>query len=203
MSRPQRPGRLAAFTGYLQQRWQAGCQNAVTLFREIAERGYSGSLNLVQRYVKPWRQACRTHCPRRSAEPASTRCVRWWLLGHFSLDDSDLKAHQMAVVERLCQLCPVVRTAQELAQRFVAMVKERRVDDLNVWLDDVRASQIAELEGFAFGLRQDWEAVVAALSTEVSNGQTEGPVNRLKMRKRQMYGRANFDLLRRRVLMPG
>jgi len=129
--------------------------------------------------------------------------VRWWLLGHFSLDDSDLKAHQMAVVERLCQLCPVVRTAQELAQRFVAMVKERRVDDLNVWLDDVRASQIAELEGFAFGLRQDWEAVVAALSTEVSNGQTEGPVNRLKMRKRQMYGRANFDLLRRRVLMPG
>ena len=80
------------------------------------------------------------------------------------------------------------------------MIKERRVEALDAWLKDAVASQIAELKGFAKSLRQDYAAVEAALSSEWSNGQVEGQVNRLKLVKRSMYGRASFDLLRARVL---
>ncbi len=72
-----------------------------------------------------------------------------------------------------------------------------------MWVADAVASSIAPLASFARGLRDDWEAVVAGLSLKWSNGPVEGSVNRIKMIKRQMFGRANFDLLRRRVLPDG
>jgi transposase len=71
---------------------------------------------------------------------------------------------------------------------------------LTGWLDEAESSGVAEFESFADALKRDHEAVKATLSCERSNGQTEGQINRLKMIKRQMYGRANFDLLRARVL---
>jgi transposase len=113
---------------------------------------------------------------------------------------SDLRQKQMTFVERLCQLCPEVKTAQELALGFVGMVKERRAADLDAWLEVATTSSVAELKGVAKSLRQDMAAVKAALSSEVSNGQVEGQVNRLKLIKRSMYGRAKLDLLRARVL---
>jgi transposase len=79
-------------------------------------------------------------------------------------------------------------------------VRTRAQADLDPWLAAAARSQIAELVSFARGIRQDEEAVAAALRSPYSQGQTEGQVNRLKMLKRQTYGRANFDLLRRRVL---
>jgi len=77
---------------------------------------------------------------------------------------------------------------------------KRRGGDLAAWTQEAEASGSVELQGFVRSIRQDWAAVVAGLSQEISNGQTEGQVNRLKTIKRQMYGRANFDLLRKRVL---
>lgn len=77
------------------------------------------------------------------------------------------------------------------------MVKERRPERLDDWLD---AAEQTELESFARSLRKDYEAVRAALSYEWSNGQVEGQIHGLKLVKRQMYGRANFDLLKQRVL---
>jgi len=84
----------------------------------------------------------------------------------------------------------------------VQMVKNRRVEALNPWLLDCEGLGIVQLQSFALGLRQDYDAVHAALAYSWSNGQTEGQVNRLKFIKRQMYGRAKFDLLRLRVLAP-
>ena len=80
------------------------------------------------------------------------------------------------------------------------MVRERQSESLLSWLEDATRSGIDALKGFAKGIKQDLEAVTNALSLTWSNGQTEGQVNRLKLIKRQMYGRANFDLLRKRVL---
>jgi transposase len=94
----------------------------------------------------------------------------------------------------------VLKEAGELAREFVRIVKEGREPDLDGWLTKVRASACQELRLFARGLNQDLAAVRNALLFEWSNGQTEGQVNRLKMIKRQMYGRAGFDLLRARVL---
>jgi transposase len=105
-----------------------------------------------------------------------------------------------AFAEGLCNLCPEVAAAAGLAREFNRMVKERCAEALAGWLDAAAKSGMTEFEAFAAGLRRDHEAVVAALSCEWSNGQTEGQINRLKTIKRQMYGRANFDLLRARVL---
>ncbi|MFC1960855.1 transposase, partial [Chloroflexota bacterium] len=76
------------------------------------------------------------------------------------------------------------------------------VDALDRWLADAQSSAVTRLKTFAEGLLKDYKAIRAALEFEWSNGQVEGQVNRLKVLKRIMYGRANFDLLRLRVLHP-
>jgi transposase len=92
---------------------------------------------------------------------------------------------------------------QLLVQQFWAMVCERKRDQLQTWLSQAKMAGIVEIKNFAHGLEKDIQAVEAALTYQWSNGPTEGHNNRLKMIKRQMYGRAKFDLLRKRVLYSG
>lgn len=100
----------------------------------------------------------------------------------------------------MCQTNANVAAAYDLSQAFLQMVRERQADDLLPWLETVGKNGPDALRGFVWGLRRDYAAVKGALTVKWSNGQTEGQVNRLKLIKRQMYGRANFDLLRLRVL---
>ncbi len=100
------------------------------------------------------------------------------------------------------QACPEITTAYQLAQDFAAMVRERKSKALGDWLQTAADSGVVELSSFAHGLRRDLAAVTAGLSLPWSSGQVEGQVNRLKMLKRTMYGRAGFGLLRQRVLTP-
>jgi len=93
-----------------------------------------------------------------------------------------------------------VAEAYDLGQRFTEMVRERQHESLLPWLEDATNSGIDALKQFAKGIMQDLDAVTNALLLPWSNGQTEGQVNRLKFIKRKMYGRANFDLLRKRVI---
>lgn len=104
--------------------------------------------------------------------------------------------------ERLCAHAPAVATTHQLAQAFIEMVQERQAPALEDWLARATASSIPELQTFTAGIERDKPAVVAALTLPFSNGQVEGQVNRLKLIKRMAYGRANFDLLRQRVLAP-
>ena len=83
------------------------------------------------------------------------------------------------------------------------MVKSHSATHLDSWLDDCGKSDMPDLVTFASGIKADYEAVKAALTTRWSNARTEGHVNRIKMIKRQMFGRANFDLLRKRILYYG
>ena len=103
-------------------------------------------------------------------------------------------------LERMKQSDEDVGEAYGLGQGFISMIRERQPDALLPWLEDTVKSGIDTLKGFANGIQQDLAAVMNALSLPWSNGQTEGQVNRLKLIKRQMYGRANFDLLRKRVI---
>ena len=82
------------------------------------------------------------------------------------------------------------------------MLSQQVPEKLDDWLEQMESCGVKKLQNFALGLRQDYGAVRAALIYDWSNGQVEGQVNRLKTIKRQMYGRANFDLLRQRVLGP-
>jgi transposase len=112
----------------------------------------------------------------------------------------ELTDEEKKTVELLCHLSPEVGRAQQLALSFVEVIKERRVDALREWLIRAQRSEVAEFATFANGLTADLQAVRAALEYEWSNGQVEGQVHRLKLVKRQMYGRGNLDMLRARVL---
>jgi hypothetical protein len=112
-------------------------------------------------------------------------------------DVEDLTKPQCAYIDRFLAIAPEIATARALAGRFADMVRQRLADDLDGWLDDAENS---ELRSFAAGLRQDKVAVRAALTTPWSNGQTEGQITKLKLLKRQMYGRAKLDLLRARLV---
>ena len=112
-------------------------------------------------------------------------------------DLAALAAPDRGYVEQLLALSPALAVARDLAQRFGALVRTHSADALTPWLAD---AQNSEMRGYAAGLRQDEQAVRAALMLPWSSGQVEGQVNRLKLVKRQSYGRAKLDLLRARLV---
>ena len=107
---------------------------------------------------------------------------------------------QQDYLDRLCQEDAHIAQTYELIQQFTTMLREREGERLDEWLDRVEKQGVPELQSFAAGLKKDYDAVKAGLTLEWSNGQTEGQVHRLKLLKRQMYGRGSFKLLRKRVL---
>lgn len=204
--RRQRRSLLDSYFPYISARWEEGCRNVSELWRELVERGYRGSYKSLNNYLHrrpappPARQpqgGKRVQVRRNTllmSAPGPRRAV--WML----LKPERLKETEQQVVETLCQLSPEVKQATALARRFMQLVRERQADQLNEWMSEVAGSQLPELKAFARGLEQDRAAIEAALREEWSNGQTEGQVHRLKLLKRQMYGRAKFDLLRAKVL---
>ena len=92
-------------------------------------------------------------------------------------------------------------SARRLAQHFLRLVRERRGRELEQWVAEVHKTGPPELRGFSRNLRHDWDAVHAGLTQPWSSGSVEENVNKLKVAKRQMFGRARFDLLRKRVLL--
>jgi transposase len=122
--------------------------------------------------------------------------VVWWLLGR----RQQRTVEETAFVERLTSQCPRIALAQSLVQEFFGLVRRREGASLEEWTAKVEQSGLPDLKSFCRGLRRDWDAVLAGLTLEWSNGPVEGQVHRLKMLKRQMYGRASFALLRVRVL---
>ncbi len=208
--KPHRLGKsiLDPYLPYLERRFRAGCENAQQLWREIQQQGYPGT----KRQVMKWLQLKRTHlspttpyakraeppAPRKTSAIPSSKQLAWFLVRDDTVDFSQTEHLLLTHLRQHSQLA----TVYALAQRFIHMVKTRAATALDAWLVESEQSSIYSLHTFALGLRQDVAAVRAALETAWSNGQTEGQVNRLKLIKRQMYGRAKFDLLRLRVIHP-
>ena len=195
-----KPGKVQPFAEYLQERWREGCHNACQLYREIKALGYNGHVKVLQAYLQSWRKLLPEdirHLQTVPPEPPpAPRTVSWWLL----LAEEKLKEPERAFVAEITSRQPILKTAQSLAQEFRRLLQARDESQFDRWLAAVEASEISELQNFARGLRRDEAAVRAAMQSEWSNGQTEGQVNRLKLLKRQMFGRAKFDLLKQRVL---
>ncbi|MEA2525371.1 MAG: hypothetical protein QOF73_2598 [Thermomicrobiales bacterium] len=195
---------LAEHRPYLDRRWAEGCHTVARLCRELRERGYTGSCTLVYGYAACLRTGIpppeTTPAPRTGApppaQPLPPREVAWLLLR----TADKLTESERQYLEAVRQADPALATAVDLTREFLAMVRHRQPDRLDAWLLTASASGIAELQGLVAGLERDKAAVAAALSERWSNGQTEGQVLRLKLIKRQGYGRATFDLLRKRVL---
>lgn len=189
---------LHPYHPYLRERVQAGCHNAAQLLREIQKQGYKGGATLVRDAVAELEQDApgvpeKEKQRKRSFSP-SRLC--WLLFRH----EEDLSEEDRLEATTLQSAHPEVKLACELAQAFIQMVRERESTSLEPWLQQVQASDLPELCRFAGGIERDKAAVQAALSLTWSNGPVEAQVQKLKLVKRQMFGRANFDLLRQRVL---
>lgn len=111
-----------------------------------------------------------------------------------------MTGEQTQELEQVRALSSHLTTAFTLAQAFVKLLREKRVEALPAWLESVHTSSVRELRQFAQGIERDRAAVEAGISRPERNGQTEGHVTRLKLIKREMYERAHFDLLRLRVI---
>jgi len=194
---------VTPYLTYLEQRWQEGCQNKTQLWQEIQAQGYQGSRSSVYRALKRFQPEGR---PLR-ATAGTSQSKRYtlsprqgmWLLVRAAADLTERERAARVVLEAASA---EITAGTSLAQRFQDMLRQRDVEALEPWLQDATSSGIAEFKHFAASLRRDAAAVRAALSLPWSNGQLEAQVNRLKVIKRVGYGRAKFDLLRRRVLAP-
>jgi len=194
------------------QRWEEGCHNGLQLWRELQTQGYRGAERSVYRFLATLRQprgmdsSTESSTPRGSAVhqrhppgPLDTVVVRQalWLVMH---DPARLDPPAQQTLQVMLGCSTTVATLYDLVQQFRTLLHARQGDQLDAWLTAAQVSAIPELESFVTGIERDKGAVVAGLSMAWSQGVVEGHVNRLKVIKRQMYGRAGFDLLRQRVL---
>jgi transposase len=206
VSTGRRPSKLDPYLPYLRKRWEEGCHNGSQLARELETQGFRGAASLVRRLTGDWR--ARLPGPpervrgkkRQAASPVKRRLSARHASWLFVKDQRQLTADQRALIERICQTNADLQELYQLGQDFVQMVKQGQVRRLDGWLARAHQSSSLELRGFASGIKRDYAAVKAALSLPWSTGQVEGQITRLKFLKRQMYGRADFDLLRSRVL---
>ncbi|MGW1712058.1 transposase [Streptomyces sp. NPDC002156] len=186
---------LDPYKPYLQRRWAEGCTVARRLFEEVRERGYPGGESVVKRYVNRLREAFPHDDPPR--KPPSVRDVTSWITRRPDRLDDD----QAQQLKQILAHCPALNRTAEHVRTFAELMNDRRGRDLGQWIERVQADDLPALHGFVTGIGQDLDAVVAGLSLSYSSGAVEGHNNKIKMLKRQMFGRANFDLLRKRVLL--
>ena len=194
---PHRVRATDPFVGYLKQRWDSGIRNARILYEEVRQQGFQGSYDAICDCVAPWR-------PPRDPTPRAPRYSRRFSADKLSwlvVQRPDRRLpEQETLVAALTGLGPAWRRGVELARQFAAALRQEVPLDLDDWIAAATQDAPPELQRLALGIRRDQAAVANALTSRWSNGPTEGHVNRLKLIKRQMYGRANFDLLRIRFL---
>lgn len=175
-------------------------QNGSQLYREIKEKGYTGTERQVYRFLLPLRaQLPLVQAVEAPPTPLQNMVAKEtvWL---FVRDPADLDEAEQATLAAICQASKTAWMIYQLVQEFRHMLHHRKGEKLDEWLERVRASQIRELQSFVTGVERDKAAVVAGLTLRQNNGLVEGKVNKLKLIKRMGYGRAAFPLLRQRVL---
>jgi transposase len=193
---------LAPQREWLNAQIDAGTTSAPQLHRGLIERGVRGSVAPVRRYVtQRLAQTGTSRSRARSAQPVAVpvvtaRQLRFQWVQHPGAREADVSARLKGLRERYAAL----EAGLKLADEFARLIRKQAEPTLTHWLEQVAASACPELRGFAAGLEQDLAAVRAALETPWSNGPVEGQVNQLKMLKRQMYGRAGLNLLRKRAM---
>jgi transposase len=199
---------LTPYKPYLLERWNAGCYTAMRLFRDLRQRGYAGGYGVVAAYARRLRQAqglppghrrprqplpavaeplCQPLTPRRAS----------WLVLRRETKRTEVEAQQLT---QLHAQEPKVAEAIDLAQDFTQMVRQRQPESLERWLQRASTSTVEAIQRFAKGLYEDYDAIKAGVTLPWSSSPVEGHINRLKMLKRQMFGRAHLDLLSRRFL---
>lgn len=197
---------LDPYVPYLVRRWNEGCHNGKRLYREIREQGYQNSEEICARFTAQLRRAEARGKPISSVPRARAGSVAGLsptaknVAALFMRHEEKLDEEQGAYLERLCEADEALADTRRLTQEFAEMVRGLEGEDLDGWLKDAEKSNSPAMRSFALGLRKDLDAVRAGLTEEWSNGCVEGFIHKLKLLKRQGYGRAGFELLRARML---
>ncbi|ESA37897.1 transposase family protein [Leptolyngbya sp. Heron Island J] len=205
---------LDPYKSYLIEKWGRGRQHTKQLFKEIQQQGYSGTYKTVARYTHTLRSAQPQPLPHpdslkelpgrgpapkmtiKPQKPLSARRAAWLVLQR----PDRLTDTQKTLLERLTQRVELSETIR-LTQGFIDLVRQRLPKQLDSWLENAKNSTIKTFQSFAKGIEDDYDAVKAGMILDVSNGPVEGQNNRLKMLKRQMFGRAGLDLLAKRLIL--
>jgi transposase len=185
---------LDPFRSLIDQEWTAGCHNGAALWRKLKAAGFAGGLRAVTEWTTRRRRETVTGSDDKLSHktPSARVIARMMTVERDKL--SKTVARTITIIE---SAVPHLTTARDLIDRFHNLIRGRDRTDLEKWLADAKSSLVAS---FAKGIVQDQAAVTAALTEPWSNGQTEGQNTKLKLMKRQMYGRAGLDLLRARLL---
>lgn len=203
---------LNPFKPYLLEQWQKGRYNSKQLLEEIQQQGFKGTYVMVVRYTRKLRKSLPPQPTRESLnelpgrgpapmdgvnhKPLTVHRAAWLVMRKVE----NLTPEEEEQLEQLsCQ--PELSVVIALAQSFLFLVRKRLPQHLDCWLKRAKESSVRPFESFAKGLIDDYEAVKAALTLDISNGPVEGQNNRLKMLKRQMFGRAGLDLLNKRLIL--
>jgi len=191
------------YVPYLRQRIEAGSKNKSQLWREIEKQGFRGARTLVgkwirQNYNTKNQSAEKLPSKKTGVTVPSSRELTWLIIRRTDELEEDEKQFAGILLQNT-QLAEL----KQMAHKFMYMILNGSSEQWLSWLAGSCESAVKELKNFAIGLKRDASAVYEAIRQPCSNGRTEGHVNRLKFIKRQMYGRASFDLLRLRVLLAG
>jgi len=190
-----RESSLDLYLQWLDEQWAAGQRNATELWRRLKRQGFRGCLRVVSEWATRRRQAEKADYGNVSRAPSARTIARLMTIGRDAL--SKAETITVAAIE---QGVPLLVEAREIIAAFQAMVRKKSLADLESWLEQARSSLVAS---FANGVMRDQAAVSAAITLPWSNGQTEGQITKLKLVKRQMYGRGKLDLLQARVIGAG
>ncbi len=187
-----RQSSLDAYLARLDVHWVQGCHNSAELWRRLKLEGFRGSLRVVSEWATRRRRAEKASDQQLQKVPSARTVARLMTTARDHLSKADTET--IAAIEAGV---PMLVGARTLIDQFHSMVRKRIASDLDPWLIAASQSLVAS---FASGVSKDRASVHAAMVQPWSNGQTEGQINKLKMVKRQMYGRAKIDLLQARLI---
>jgi transposase len=187
-----RQSSLETHLPWLDAQWSAGCRSGAELWRRLSAHGFRGSLRVVGEWATRRRRAEKVDAENLQRVPSARTIARLMTMGRDTLSKADTVT--IAVIE---SSVPALGEARDIIAAFHAMIRRKVAAELTPWIERARASLVAS---FANGVGKDEAAVRAAVALSWSNGQTEGQITRLKLVKRQMYGRGKIDLLQARLI---
>jgi transposase len=177
---------------WLDAQWDAGKRNAADLWRRLKQQGFQGSLRVIGEWATRRRRAEKADASCLQRVPSARAIALLMTAGRHHLSKAET-----VTIATIKEGVPTLVTARSLITDFQTMIRTKTVSDLKPWLETAGLRLVAS---FARGIINDEKAVRAAMISPWSNGQTEGQITRLKLVKRQMYGRGKIDLLQARLI---
>ena len=187
-----RQSSLEPYLPWLDEQWEAGCRNGAALWRALQLRGFRGCLRIVSEWSARRKKADKADPAALARAPSARTVARLLTVGRERFS----KAETITVAAIESGVAVLVE-AREIILEFQGIIRQKALADLDAWISRASVSLVA---AFANGVSKDKAAIEAAIALPWSNGQTEGQVCKLKLVKRQMYGRGNLDLLQARVI---